>query len=242
MELSDSVNCVRESGGKLFVVGTPIGNLGDISPRAVETLKNCDIILAEDTRRTIVLLNCFEIGKKELISFSQQKSRYKTDSVINLLKSGKKIALVSDCGMPVISDPGSELLEKCYNEKINVEVIPGPSAVTSAYAVCGFSGPFIFYGFLPRDKKLRRFLRDNIEETKNMIFFDSPFRFAKTLKEMLNILGDRKIFVAREMTKLHQEFFKGKLSDAIEYFGEEILGEITAVLKGGEVERKGQNI
>lgn len=233
---------MAESTGTLFIVGTPIGNLGDFSPRAIETLKECDVILAEDTRRTIILINHFEIGKKELISFSQQKSKYKSEYIIKILKEGKKVALVSDSGMPAISDPGVELLAKCYSEGINIEIVPGPSAVTSAFAASGFSGPFIFFGFLPRDKKLRRFLRNNQNETKNLIFFDSPFRFSKTLKETFEIFGDRDIFVAREMTKIHQEFYRGKISEAIIHFGTEIKGEITVVLKGEESEREKHDI
>ncbi len=224
--------------GKLSIVATPIGNLDDCSIRAFRTLEGCDFILAEDTRRTINLLNLLKIGKKEVISFSQQKMISKTEYVISRLKNGESVSVVSDAGMPVVSDPGSYLVGRCHEEGIEVDVIPGPSAPISAYAASGFSGSFIFEGFLPRDKKLRRYLRNMIDERRIVIFFESPFRLLKTLKDILDILGNRDIFIAREMTKIHQEFFKGSVEEALNHFSTEVKGEITVVLKG--VEKDGQ--
>jgi len=218
--------------GKLIVVGTPIGHFGDCSQRILEALKDSDIILAEDTRRTIPLLNHFELGKKELISFSQQKERFKTDGIIEKLKSGEVIALVSDAGMPTVSDPGSLLIAACHKNGIEIDVIPGPSALTVAYAASGFSGPFIFEGFLGRDKKLRRYLRTIKDEKRNVIFYESPFRLCKCLKEILTILGDREVFIAREMTKMHQEYYRGTCTDALEKYQGEVKGEITVIIRG----------
>ncbi len=218
--------------GQLTIIGTPIGHFGDCSPRVLEALKNSDTILAEDTRRTMVLLNHFQLGKKELISFSQQKERTKSAMIIEKLKSGEQVALVSDAGMPCVSDPGSYLVEACYAHEIDVDVIPGPSAFVLAYAASGFGGSFIFEGFLGRDKKLRRYLRTLIGEKRNVIFYESPFRLNKCLTDIFNILGDREIFIAREMTKLHQEFYRGKCSQALMKFKDEVKGELTVIIRG----------
>ncbi len=218
--------------GKLVIVGTPIGNFGDCSTRVLEALKESNTILAEDTRRTVTLLNHFQLGKKELISFSQQKERFKTEGIIEKLKANQQIALVSDAGMPTVSDPGSLLIAACHENGIDIDVIPGPSALTVAYAASGFSGPFIFEGFLGRDKKLRRYLRTIKEEKRNIIFYESPFRLVKCLNEILAILGDREVFIAREMTKIYQEFYRGKCSEALQQFQGEIKGEITVIIRG----------
>lgn len=218
--------------GKLTVIGTPIGNFGDCSQRVLDSLKASETILAEDTRRTISLLNHFQLGKKEMISFSQQKERFKTDQIIQQLKADKSIALVSDAGMPSVSDPGAYLIDACHKNEIEVDVIPGPSAVTVAYTASGFSGPFIFEGFLGRDKKLRRYLRTIKDEKRHIIFYESPFRLIKCLDDILNILGDREVFIAREMTKMYQEFFRGACSQAITKFENEVKGELTVIIKG----------
>ncbi|PLV59409.1 16S rRNA (cytidine(1402)-2'-O)-methyltransferase [Thermotoga sp. KOL6] len=219
--------------GKLIILGTPIGNLEDITIRALKTLKEVDLILAEDTRRTMILLNKYKI-KKPLVSFNERNSKRRIKQIIPLLKEGKNVALVSDAGMPVISDPGFNLIEECWKEGIMVDVVPGPSALTSAVAVSGFPGSkFIFEGFLPRGKNRRRLLRTLRDEKRPVVFFESPERLVATLRDILEILGDREIFIAREMTKIHQEFFRGKVSEAIEYFEKKKpLGEITVVLSG----------
>lgn len=156
--------------GKLIVVGTPIGNLEDITIRALKTLRSVDLILAEDTRRTMVLLNKYRI-KKPLLSFTEKNSKRRIKEVLPLLKEGKIVALVSDAGMPVISDPGYNLIEECWKNGIEVDVVPGPSALTSAVAVSGFPGSkFIFEGFLPRGKNRRRLLRALKEEKRPIVF------------------------------------------------------------------------
>ncbi|QIV79306.1 16S rRNA (cytidine(1402)-2'-O)-methyltransferase [Fervidobacterium pennivorans subsp. shakshaketiis] len=216
----------------LYVVGTPIGNLKDITLRAIETLKSVDLILAEDTRRTFQLLSHYGITKP-MESFNERNSFKKIDKIIKCLKSGMKIAQVSDAGMPVISDPGWNLVRKCHEEGIKVEVIPGPSALTSAVAISGFPGTyFYFVGFMPKDKNRRRLLRkikDN-ELIERFAFFESPERLKKTLEDIYNILGDCKIFIAREITKLHEEQFYGTVSQALKHF-DKVRGEITVVVE-----------
>jgi len=220
------------NAGKLIVAGTPVGNLEDMTQRAKKALEEADFILAEDTRRSIKLLNHYAIGKKELISFSQQKERQKTDGIIERIRQGEIACIVSDAGMPCVSDPGSFIVNECYNNDIKVDVIPGPSAFVLAYAASGFSGSFIFEGFIGRDKKFRRFLRKNIEESRHIIFYESPYRLKKVLTDIKAILEERDVFIAREMTKMHQEFFRGSVSDAIAHFNGEVKGEITVIIKG----------
>lgn len=225
----------NNSNGVLYIVGTPIGNLKDITFRAVEILQEVDLILAEDTRRTRNLLQHFDI-KKPMESFNEHNSYMKIDKVILLLKSGKRIAQVSDAGMPVISDPGFNLVKRCHEEGIPVKVIPGPSALTSALALSGFPGThFYFAGFMPKDKNRRRLLRklNDIKEIgliNTLVFFESPERLNKTLLDILNILGNCDIFIARELTKVYEESFFGKVKDAIEKF-DQVKGELTVVVK-----------
>jgi 16S rRNA (cytidine1402-2'-O)-methyltransferase len=227
-----NVSMDDETFGVLYVVGTPIGNLKDISLRALEILKSVDLIIAEDTRRTSHLLSYYGISKP-MESFNERNSFKKIDNIIERLKSGMKIAQVSDAGMPVISDPGWNLVRRCHEEKIKVEVIPGPSALTSAVAISGFPGTyFYFVGFMPKDKNRRRLLRkikDN-ELIERFAFFESPERLKKTLEDIYNILGDCKIFIARELTKLHEEHFYGTVSQALKHF-DKVKGEITVVVE-----------
>ncbi len=216
----------------LFIVGTPIGNLKDITLRALEILKSVDLILAEDTRRTSILLKHYEISKP-IESFNEHNSKKKINYVINLLKEGKYIALVSDAGMPTISDPGTNLVSACYENGIEIDAVPGPSALTSAIALSGFRGTEVYFiGFMPRDKYRRRLLRKLKEDEliDTVVFFESPQRLQKTLQESLEILGDVEVFIAREMTKMHQEFLKGKISEILPKL-DEVKGEITVVMK-----------
>lgn len=219
--------------GKLFIVGTPIGNLEDITLRALRTLQEVDLILAEDTRRTVVLLNKYGI-KKPLLSFNERNSKRRIKEIVPKIKEGMNVALVSDAGMPVISDPGHDLVEECWKEGIEVDVVPGPSALVSALAVSGFPGSkFVFEGFLPRGKNRRKLLRTLRDEKRVVVFFESPERLVSTLRDILDIMGDREVFVAREMTKMHQEFFRGTVSQAIKHFeNRQVLGELTVVLSG----------
>jgi len=224
--------------GKLVIIGTPIGNIEDITLRALKVLKEVDLILSEDTRRTLKLLNYYSISKP-IDSFNEHSSDKKKEKILEKLKKGEEIAYVSDAGMPVISDPGTDLVRMCYENNIEVDVIPGPSAALTALAVSGYYGNrFTFLGFMPRDKKRRRLLRKINEENDLIdlfIFFESPERLVKTLKDILSIIGDVEVFIAREMTKKFQEFFKGFVSEAIEYFGEGVKGEITVILNTSKI-------
>jgi 16S rRNA (cytidine1402-2'-O)-methyltransferase len=158
----------------------------------------------------------------------------KAEHIVPRIKGGENAVIVSDAGMPCVSDPGSYIITLCHENEIEVDVLPGPSAVTVAYAASGFGGSFIFEGFVGRDKKFRRFIRSIIEEKRNIIFYESPFRLNKALKDIYNILGNREIFVAREMTKRHQEYFRGTCEEAMEHFKGEVKGEITVIIRGAE--------
>jgi len=221
--------------GKLYIVGTPIGNLEDITYRALKILKTADLVIAEDKRITLKLINHYNLGKKELFTFNEINSERLLNEAITLVKKHDLTALVSDAGMPSVSDPGANLIEECWKEGIEIDIAPGPSAVTTALALSVFrASKFLFLGFLPRDKKLRRLLRElnekEIEST--IVFFESPNRIIKTLKEIKDHMGNVELFVAREMTKLHQEFFRGNVDQAIKFFEskDRVKGELTVVI------------
>lgn len=226
--------------GKLYIIGTPIGNLKDISLRAIETLKESDIIFVEDKRVTVKLLNNLDIGKKELFTFSEYNANKVLKKALDVVKEKNICSLVSDAGMPVISDPGYQLINKCWEENIEIDIIPGPNAPAAAIALSGFPGSkYMFHGFLPRGKNKRRLLRKIKDLGILFVFFESPQRLNNTLKEILEIVGDRDIFIAREMTKIHQELFRGKVSRALKHFSEKnVKGEITIVLSGKEGENE----
>ena len=220
---------------KLYLIGTPIGNMEDMSPRALRLLKESDVIFTEDKRVTLKLINKLEIGQKELFTFNQTNAERVLDRAFELIVKNNTCSLVSDAGMPVISDPGSHLVKKCRENNIEIDVIPGPSAPLTALAASGFPGSkFLFHGFIPRDKNRRRMFRDIVDLPYLHIFFDSPNRILKTLKDIKNIMGNREIFLAREMTKIHQEFFRGTVDEAIAFFEskDSIKGEFTVVLSG----------
>uniref|UniRef100_A0A7C4GKG8 Ribosomal RNA small subunit methyltransferase I n=1 Tax=Fervidobacterium thailandense TaxID=1008305 RepID=A0A7C4GKG8_9BACT len=232
--VNTKTNVYSVEPGTLYIVGTPIGNLMDMTIRAIEVLRSVDIVLAEDTRRTSKLLKSYNISTK-LITFNEHSSNKKVEEIISVLKSGKSVALVSDAGMPIVSDPGAKLVRNCREQGLKVQVIPGPSALTSAVAVCGLSGThFYFVGFMPRDKKRRRFLKrlKECDLIHTVVFFESPERLRKTLEDILSILGDVEICIARELTKVYEEVFCGTVSQALVHF-KEPLGEITVVLKTG---------
>lgn len=219
--------------GKIYIVGTSIGNLKDITLRAIETLKTVDIILAEDTRRTVKLLNSYEITGKKLVSFNSHNASKKIPTIIEKLKSGYNIALVTDSGMPVISDPGYELIDECWNFDIEIDVVPGPSALTTAVAASGLvSSGFVFLGFLPRGKNRRRLFRKFVDFEYPIVFFESPYRLIETLEDVLKIFGNREIFIGRELTKVHQELIRSTVEELINSLKkrEKILGEIAVVL------------
>lgn len=211
--------------GKLFLVGTPIGNLQDITLRALETLKNCDIIAAEDTRQTLKLLNHFEI-KKRMISYHKFNENDKSLDILNLLEEGKNIALVTDAGMPGISDPGSVIVTKCIENKINFEVIPGATALITALVYSGLdTTKFAFRGFLPRDNRDRKIIIDEIKDSREtIIFYEAPHRLLKTLEFLLEGLGNRNISICRELTKLHENIIRGKIEDTVRFYTKMLLG------------------
>ncbi len=218
---------------KLYVVATPIGNLRDITLRALDVLKEADLLIVEDKRRTAVLLNSYDIGRKRMIAIAERSPRSKIERVVDEIKKVNVAALLSDAGTPVVSDPGRAVVEMCWREGIEVDVVPGPSAVVAALAASGFpASKFVFLGFLPKGRRRRRVLKD-IREGQTVVFFESPHRFQDTLREILDICGDVEVFIAREMTKLHQELFRGKVSEAVEHFKGEVKGEITVVMRKG---------
>ena len=222
--------------GKIYLVATPIGNLSDISMRAIETLKNADIIACEDTRNTIRLLNHFEI-KGHLTSYHEYNKIDKAYELCEKVKEGKNIAFVSDAGMPAISDPGYELVDIAYKEGLEVTVVPGASAVVSALAISGISSRrFAFEGFLPADKTDKKeILTELSQESRTLILYEAPHRLLKTLKELFEYMGNRNIAIVREITKLHEEVLRGKLADIIaDYESEKIAirGEYVLVIEG----------
>jgi len=218
--------------GTLYVCATPIGNLEDASPRLISTLKEADLIAAEDTRRTKILLEHFGI-KTRTTSYHKFNIKEKSKYLIGQLLDGKTLALVSDAGMPGISDPGEELIREAIEKNVQVVVIPGPSAIINALAASGLPAKrFVFEGFLPSEGKgRRRILRKLADEERTIIIYESPHRLLKTLKDIKDILGNRKLCVAREMTKKFEEYFRGTVEEALEkYSKNEVLGEITIVL------------
>jgi 16S rRNA (cytidine1402-2'-O)-methyltransferase len=217
--------------GQLFVVGTPIGNLEDITHRAVSTLKSVDIILAEDTRNSKKLLNAHKIETK-MISYHEHSSEKEIEKIIDLLLKGKDLALISDAGTPTISDPGYGLIRNCIKHDIIIVPIPGVSAITAAMSVSGLpSDSFTFIGFLPQKKgRLKKIEQlNNIENT--VILFESPYRLEKTLNQLLENLGNRPVVVGRELTKGYEEVIRGNLSEVIKYFSKsKVKGEIVIMI------------
>lgn len=222
------------SKGKLYLVPTPIGNLKDITLRALEVLENVDEIAAEDTRQSLKLLNHFNI-KKSLFSYHKHNEQGKSLDIINKLNNGINIALITDAGTPGISDPGSVIVEKCIEEEIDFEVLPGATAITTALVYSGLdTTKFIFRGFLPRENKDRNVVIDEVKDLKDtLIFYEAPHRLLNTLDFLINSIGDRKISICRELTKLHEQIFRGNISDAINFFEENRpRGEFVLVVSG----------
>ncbi len=226
--------------GKLYVVGTPIGNLGDMSPRAIEALENADFIAAEDTRVTVKLLNHFDI-KKEMLSYYEHNKNAHGNLIIDRILNGETCALVSDAGMPAISDPGEDLVREARTLGIPIEAVPGPSALITALSISGMKcGRFCFEGFLSMNKISRRtHLAELQNEKRTMIFYEAPHKLLATLKDFLNTFGDRNMAIAREMTKIHETVMKLKLSEAIEYYEENTpRGEFVLIIEGKSEEEK----
>ena len=220
--------------GKLFLVATPIGNLDDITLRALKVLKEVDLIAAEDTRHTLGLLNHFEISKP-LISYYRETEKKKSPILIEKLMEGKNIAIVSDAGTPGISDPGEEIIKQAIIKNIEIIPIPGCVAFVNALICSGFdTKEFEFIGFLSSNNKEKK---DKLEEikfdTRTIIFYEAPHKMKTTLEVMLEILGDREIVLARELTKIHEEFIRGKISTILEQIVE-FKGEFVIILKGND--------
>lgn len=219
-----------------YIVGTPIGNLGDMSPRAIETLRDVDFIAAEDTRNTLKLLNRFEI-KKPMISYFEHNKRKRGEEIVALLKTGKTGALVSDAGMPAISDPGADLVSLLYQQGFNVSVVPGPSAFSAALVLSGLdTSRFSFEGFLSTTKKNRREHLESLKANRNtLIFYEGPTKLRGTLADLLEAFGDRKAAVARELTKIYEQVLRGHLSELISHFeSTDPRGEFVIIVEGAK--------
>lgn len=227
-------NVKNTEKGTLYIVGTPIGNLGDITLRAIETLKNVDMILAEDTRQTLKLLNHLNI-EKHMISYHRHNEDEKIEKVVEYLNMKKDLALVSDAGMPVISDPGQNLVKYLVQNGYNVEVIPGVTALATAIVGSGIdSTRFTFEGFLSINKKQRKARLSELKnEMRTMIFYEAPHKILATLKDMKEYFGNRNICVARELTKIHEEYIYTTIDEEIEEISlNGIKGEIVLVIEG----------
>ena len=222
--------------GRLTLVGTPIGNLGDFSPRALEALRDCDFIAAEDTRVTLKLLNHFGVTKP-LISYFEHNKRERGEVICERLEKGENGVLVTDAGMPAISDPGEDLVALCHERGIPVGVVPGPTAVTSALALAGLpTGRFTFEGFLSVTKRERREHLESLrEERRTMVFYEAPHKLRNTLDDLLSFFGDREIALVREISKIHEEVIRTTLAGAVDRYREtEPRGEYVLVVAGAK--------
>lgn len=224
--------------GNLYIVATPIGNLEDITLRAIRILKQVDIIAAEDTRHSLKLLNHLEISKP-LVSYHRHNEEIKTEELIYKLKEGKNIALISDAGMPVISDPGGEVVKKALQEKVKVIPIPGACAFITALVGSGMDATeFVFLGFLPLNKKNRKEKLEKIQTAENtIILYEAPHKLKQTLQDLSEITKERKIILARELTKIHEEYIEGTAIELIEKF-KEPKGEYVLLIEKNEKTKK----
>ena len=229
--------------GKLYLVGTPIGNLGDMSPRALRTLEEADFIAAEDTRVTLRLLNHFNI-KKPLVSYYEHNAKRSGERILERILAGENCALVTDAGMPSVSDPGEDLAVRCAEAGIDITAVPGPSAVVTALALSALpSGRFCFEGFLSTSGKSRREHLDSLKgEKRTMIFYEAPHKLLKTLEDLRGAFGGgRRIALCREMTKLHEETVRTTLDGAVAMYAETPpRGEFVLVIEGAPEEAEGQ--
>lgn len=229
--------------GKLYICPTPIGNLEDMTYRTIRILNEVDLIAAEDTRHSIKLLNHFEISKP-LTSYHEHNKDSKGGYLINKLLEGENIALISDAGMPGISDPGEDIIKQAIENNIEIEVLPGATASITALVGSGLeTAKFAFEGFLDRDKKVRRNQLEELkEESRTIIFYESPHRLKDTLKDMLKVLGNRRIAINREITKKYQEIIREDIETVINIFNErEVKGEFVLIVEGFKGEKTVQN-
>ena len=232
----------RVVGGMLYLVATPIGNLSDLSPRAIKVLSEVDFVAAEDTRNSGLLLSRFDISKP-MVSYFEHNKRERGPYICDRLEGGESCALITDAGTPAISDPGEDLVKLCREKGIRVESVPGPCAFATALAISGMpSKRFTFEGFLPMEKSERReHLELLVGERRTMIFYEAPHKLAQTLKDLAKTLGDREIAIVRELTKIHEEVIKSTLCAAAEKYSEEqIKGELVLIVKGADAPEKVQ--
>lgn len=227
----------------LYIVATPIGNLEDITLRAVRILKEADYIFAEDTRVTKKLLNHLEITNT-LYRYDEHTKQHQVENIVNLLKEGKNIALVTDAGTPCISDPGYEVVDEALKNDIKVVPIPGVSAMTAAASVAGVSmRRFVFEGFLPKKKGRQTLLKSFADEKRTIMFFESPHRVVRTLKDIEEFIGEREVVLIREITKIYEEIVRGTTKELIEKFENKTLkGEYVIIVRGNEMEEKKEKV
>ena len=223
-----------DKNGSLYVVATPIGNLEDITLRAIKILKEVDLIAAEDTRHTLKLLNHLNISKP-LISYHRHSEESREDTIIHKLENGENVALVSDAGTPGICDPGEILIKKCIEKQINVIPIPGACAFVNALIASGLdTKEFIFFGFLPMQKKLRKNKLEEIKKSqKTILLYEAPHKLKKTLIELKEIISGRKIVIARELTKIHEEFLRENINELIN-ISDSLKGEFVIIIEGNK--------
>ena len=228
--------------GKLYLVATPIGNLEDITYRAVNVLKSVDVIAAEDTRHSLKLLNHLGISKP-LISYHRHNEENKTELLISKLLGGENIAVITDAGTPAISDPGEEVVKKAIKNNIEIIPIPGACALINALICSGMNTKeFSFYGFLPLNKKLRKNKFDEIKkDKKTIIIYEAPHKINQTLNDILTEIGDVKITLAREITKIHEEFIRGNVSEILDKFTD-LKGEMIIIIENNNIENYEENI
>lgn len=225
------------SKNSLYIVSTPIGNLEDITLRAIKVLENSDMILCEDTRRSIKLLNHLKI-KKKLVSYHKFNEKKQTHKIIEQIKMGKILSLISDAGTPLLSDPGKLLLNECINKKIEIIPVPGVSSITTAMSVSGFDDKFLFYGFLPKtENELNKVLSSLSSQFYSQIFFVPAIKINFYLKKLKTHFAGRKIMIAKEITKIHETFFREDINN-VKIFKNQLKGELTVVLSEGKVKDK----
>ena len=225
-----SLNC-------LYIVSTPIGNLDDVTFRAIEVLKNSDIILCEDTRRSIKLLNHYKI-KKKLISYHKFNEKKQVSKIIEYIKQEKILSLISDAGTPLLSDPGRILVNQCIENKIKIVPIPGASSITTAMSVSGFKDQFLFYGFLPKtENELKKVLAFLSQNSLSQIFFIPAIKINFYLRKFKEYYSGRKILIAKELTKIHETFFRENVVD-LQVFKEKIKGELTIIVSEKNIKKK----
>ena len=228
---------MKLSSNSLYIVSTPIGNLEDITLRAIEVLKNSDIILCEDTRRSIKLLNHFKV-KNKLVSYHKFNEKKQASKVIEYINQGKILSLISDAGTPLLSDPGRILINLCIENKIKIVPVPGVSSITTAMSVSGFKDQFLFFGFLPKTEgELKKTLATLSQNSFSQIFFTPAIKINFYLKKFKEYFSGRKIVIAKELTKIHEVFFRGNIDD-LKLFDNKMKGELTVVVSEKIIEKK----